>query len=124
LRAVFFAVAIPCTTAAGNCTSRMPKKKRKTKSHHDWTAAEIAMLGTMSDAAVASAIGTTWALVLRKRHSLGIPSFAQKNRNSSTRWGPSDLAFFRFGYSDAEIAKITCRPIEEVRAKRAELAKG
>jgi hypothetical protein len=38
-------------------------------------------------------------------------------------WGPTELGLFRFGYSDQEIAKVTCRPIKEVKAKRAELAK-
>jgi hypothetical protein len=89
-----------------------------------WSAAEIALLGTEADERVAEKTGRTLPAIVGKRCRLGIrePAFARRSnaRPPKWKWGPTELDLFRT-YSDAEIAKLTCRPLEAVTAKRAEL---
>jgi hypothetical protein len=96
---------------------------RKKRNPSEWTATELAMLGVETDNYIAKATKRNTTAVRIKRIKLGIPPAAARGAGP-LRWGPSDLAFFRFGYSDKQIAKFTGRPIKQVKAKRAELVKG
>jgi hypothetical protein len=81
-----------------------------------WTPEKIALLGTISDCAIAKRLGISPASVWQRREKLGILPF----RLSKTKWGQSELALFR-GYSDSKIAKMTGRSVKEVAAKRRSL---
>jgi hypothetical protein len=104
-------------------------KRRKLKiplQHKDrnWSAAEIAMLGIETDDRVAKLAGRTVSGILSKRSRLGIrmaKSMRRPRPGPKWKWGPTELHLFQT-YSDAEIAKLTCRPLAEVVAKRTALA--
>ncbi len=81
-----------------------------------WKKTEIALFGTVSDAALAKRLGISTAAVCQKRHSLRIPAYRKRFRV----WGVTELNMLG-RYSDAEIAKITHRPVEEVAEKRKSL---
>jgi hypothetical protein len=81
-----------------------------------WKRIDIALLGTVSDAAVAKRLGISSAAVCHKRHSLRIPAFRKRFR----AWGITELSMLG-RYSDAEIAKLTHRPLNEVEEKRKSL---
>jgi hypothetical protein len=108
-----------CTAAAGNYDGLNGQEAHTPRR---WTPEEIALLGVESDRSIAKATKRDISTVRMKRVSLGIPPIRSRGIGP-LRWGPSDLAFFRFGYSDKDIAKFLGRPIKEVKAKRAELAK-
>lgn len=94
---------------------------RKKRNQSEWTAAELALLGVKSDLAISKTIDRSLGAVRRKRVVLGIPPVFERGR-TMVRWGPTELCLFRYGYSDKETAKITCRTLEEIKAKRKSLA--
>jgi hypothetical protein len=73
---------------------------------HDWTAEEIALLGTASDSEVGAAVGVSRVVVRRKRHLLGIPSFHPRLHEpvGGLSWGPEDLALLGT-MTDREVAR-------------------
>jgi hypothetical protein len=86
-----------------------------------WTPTDDALLGTESDAVIAKCLERTKAAVHCRRMELGIPSTTIGGRNKWRRqWGMAELALIG-RYPDEEVATITGRTIEKVRAKRAEL---
>src|SRR4051794_21340007 len=81
-----------------------------------WKKSEIALLGTAPDAAIAERLKVSSATVCKLRNELRIPA----HRGQTRGWGTTELGMLG-RYSDAEIAKITNRPVTEVIAKRASL---
>ncbi len=115
-----------------NCTAQLVKRARREHSiapykppKQPWTAREIALLGKMSDAKVAARLDRPVQIVMLKRRELNIPAAKKIRANQGNnigrwKWGPTELLMF-YQYSDKEIAKITCRSLEDVKAKRAEI---
>ncbi len=81
-----------------------------------WKSAEITLLGTVSDAALAKQLGISPAAVFQKRCAVGVPAFEKRFR----AWGVTELTMLG-RYADAEIAKLSGRPLEDVLLKRKEL---
>jgi hypothetical protein len=65
------------------CKLKIPPftQKRPKKLLSDWTLNEIAVLGTMTDAAAAAALDLAHSAVRLKRISLGIPPFGRSSSN-------------------------------------------
>jgi hypothetical protein len=86
-----------------------------------WTAKELALLGTVSDDAIAERIGRTPNAVRIMRDRLGIPR--PNYRDGHRRWTEEELALL--GAADDEaIARQINRPASAVRSKRHELRIG
>ncbi|MBK8916428.1 MAG: hypothetical protein IPM64_17825 [Phycisphaerales bacterium] len=83
--------------------------------HRPWTDAELALLGTDTDAAVAARIGRTLTAVLRRRRDLAISAYTTHAR----AWTAAELA--RLGtVADEQLAQeLGCRRITVMRKRRA-----
>jgi hypothetical protein len=79
-----------------------------------WTEDEIALLGQLSDAKVASKIRRTADAVRQKREELGVPN------PTTTRWSAEELALLGT-MSDAEVASKIGRSPLSVTQKRCKL---
>ncbi len=89
------------------------KRKRKT-----WTSAEIALLGTDADLEIANKLGrTTWA---SKRKGGYVEFQRSATRGDGSRLGARS-SFCCLSNSDAEIANLLRRDVEEVAAMRRRL---
>ncbi|CAM2185927.1 conserved hypothetical protein [Paraburkholderia sacchari] len=89
----------------------------KRKLTRTWTAQEIALLGTLSDAQVAERIGgISFSTVQKKRQELGIPPAAPAH----LPWSPEHLALLGI-LDDAELARLTGRSTRAVNQKRNKL---
>ncbi|NLP63310.1 hypothetical protein [Paraburkholderia sacchari] len=89
----------------------------KRKLTRTWTAKEIALLGTVSDAQVAERIGgISFSTVQKKRQELGIPSAMPAH----FPWLPEHLALLGV-LDDAELARLTGRSTRAVNQKRNKL---
>jgi hypothetical protein len=84
---------------------------------HCWTRKDIAMLGKISDAALASRLDLTVGTILQKRQALGIPA---SRPPKSIDWSPAVIASLG-KIPDGEIAKIYGMNILSVYKKRVEL---
>lgn len=69
---------------------------------HNWTRKQIAMLGTISDAALSWELGLAISTVFKKRQKLGIPA---SRPAKSINWTPAIFALLG-KVPDGEIAKI------------------
>jgi hypothetical protein len=80
---------------------------------HEWTAEEIALLGTDSDPAIAKRLGLSRHVVYDQRRRLGIPRIPN-------RWTDAEIA--RLGTaSDPDVAHQLGRSVNSVRNKRLQL---
>jgi hypothetical protein len=79
-----------------------------------WTAEQLQLLGTDTDAAIAAQIGRTPEAVRVKRSKLGIPNLADK------RWSAEDIALLGT-MPDEQVAELVGRTLWAVRLKRSEL---
>lgn len=93
-----------------------PPRPRDTR----WTADMLALLGTMTDAAVARALNITARVVQRQRVNCGIPPFARRGRWPSAAWTPEALALLGTA-SDAAVAAQIGLKVSAVHAKRKSL---
>ncbi len=115
------AVRLSCTQ---QCVRRARKKygippfRSKTR---EWTENEIALLGQDSDTRIAEKLDSHLYEVATKRRQLKIPGYSgRRHSNCRWKWGPTELLMFRT-YEDEEIANITYRPLDLIKAMRAEL---
>ncbi len=83
-----------------------------------WTARMLARLGRDTDRAVGAELGLSESVVQRKRQLLGIPTFAGKGGQKTTRhWTPRELALLGTA-SDPRIAKRLRISVPAVARKR------
>jgi hypothetical protein len=85
----------------------------------DWTAKEIALLGTDVDRVIAEKVGRSVEAVNRKRKKLGIPRIPDRLDRSS-QWTKAQIRLFRTD-DDKTIAAKTGRTTVSVRMKRRRL---
>jgi hypothetical protein len=82
-----------------------------------WTPKQVALLGTMSDQALADKLGVAPNLIWKKRHALDIAPFGATREQLQYKWKKSELR--KLGkVPDAVVAKITGIDMTTVRTKR------
>jgi hypothetical protein len=89
-------------------------------SPRQFTAREIALLGTDSDAAIAKRLRRHEAIVGRKRRQLGIPSARDRAGKTHRRWTQREIAQLGRA-SDARVAAKVGRSADCVCHKRSSL---
>jgi hypothetical protein len=95
----------------------MNPQPSKNGKHHVWTRRHIAMLGTISDAALARKLGVCIGTVFKKRQKLGIPA---SRPPKSIDWTPAIIASLG-RIPDGEVARIYGMNILSVHQKRTSL---
>ncbi len=93
-------------------------KRRPSTVGYLWTPEEVALLGTMPDAALARALGITKGMVTWKRMTTGIPAFRTKRRTYP--WTEELIALLG-RMPDREVARISGFSVSAVQRKRAAL---
>jgi len=92
-----------------------------TKKSKPWTPEDVALLGTDTDRASGIKLGRTREAVQRERWLRKIPAIRDR-RLRIKGWGAIELLLFE-QYSDAEIAKLLRRDVNEVTAMGRKLRK-
>lgn len=93
-------------------------KRRPSAAGYPWTPEEVALLGTMSDGAVAMELGITKGMVTWKRTRAGIPPFRAKRR--VYQWTEAKLSLLG-KMPDREVARISGFSVSSVQRKRTAL---
>lgn len=92
----------------------MNPQPSKNGKHHNWTRRQIAMLGTIPDAALSRKLDLCVATVLKKRQKLGIPA---SRPPKTINWTPEAIALLG-KIPDSEVARIYGMNILSVHKKR------
>jgi len=83
-----------------------------------WTTADDALLGTIPDGSIAEQLGVSRLSVWQRRTKLQIrPHYSHRKH---VNWGATELGMLG-RYPDDELASMTGRMLDEVKAKRLSL---